>query len=105
MPANPWEPPRTVKTLWREEMKEHKARMNEGYAKATLTAIDRLVGNDDISQLPVEELPIERIKHNPTQPRRRQSDAFSEDSIKELADSISLHGVLQPILVKSIGRY
>ncbi|MCL5960232.1 MAG: ParB/RepB/Spo0J family partition protein, partial [Chloroflexi bacterium] len=53
----------------------------------------------------VEEIPIERIRHNPRQPRKGISDAFSERSLQELAKSINLHGVLQPILVKPSGRF
>ncbi|MDP3771986.1 MAG: ParB/RepB/Spo0J family partition protein [bacterium] len=38
---------------------------------------------------------LERIEPNPFQPRRE----FGEDALRELADSIREHGVLQPILV------
>ena len=41
------------------------------------------------------ELPIASISHNPYQPRKR----FDQEALAELADSISVHGVLQPILV------
>lgn len=41
------------------------------------------------------ELPISSISHNPYQPRKR----FEQVALAELADSISEHGVLQPILV------
>ncbi len=41
------------------------------------------------------ELPISSISHNPWQPRKR----FEQDALAQLADSISEHGVLQPILV------
>lgn len=40
------------------------------------------------------------IEPNPSQPRKK----FDEDSLKELADSIKEHGLLQPILVKKRGR-
>ena len=43
----------------------------------------------------VVELDISRIKPNPLQPRK----VFDEESLKELAQSISEHGLLQPILV------
>ncbi len=42
---------------------------------------------------------MSRIKPNPHQPRR----SFPEDELKELADSISEHGVLQPLLLKATG--
>jgi ParB family transcriptional regulator, chromosome partitioning protein len=82
-----------------------RARLTAGYGKATFTALDRLVGGEDIAQIPVEELPLERVRHNPRQPRKGISSAFSEESLQELAKSISLHGVLQPILVKPSGRF
>ena len=44
----------------------------------------------------VTELPVEAIKANPSQPRRRFDDA----DIEELAASIREKGVLQPILVR-----
>lgn len=41
------------------------------------------------------EIPLERIQPNRQQPRQH----FDQDSIKELAASITAHGVLQPIVV------
>jgi ParB family transcriptional regulator, chromosome partitioning protein len=51
----------------------------------------------------VTELPIGDLQPNPYQPRR----GFSEESLRELADSIRHQGVLQPVLVEegSGGRY
>ncbi len=46
----------------------------------------------------VPEIPIERIARNPRQPRNRFDDAQTA----ELAASIVLHGVLQPIVVRAI---
>lgn len=43
---------------------------------------------------------VDIIKRNPFQPR---SD-FDEDSLEELARSIAIHGVLQPILVRQLGE-
>lgn len=43
----------------------------------------------------VVELDINKIEPNPLQPRK----IFDEESLKELANSISDHGLLQPILV------
>lgn len=41
-------------------------------------------------------LPVEEIKPNPHQPRR----AFAQEALAELAQSISQHGLLQPVLVR-----
>jgi ParB family transcriptional regulator, chromosome partitioning protein len=45
----------------------------------------------------VQELAVELIARNPHQPRTR----FDEDTLTELAASIALHGVLQPIVVRA----
>ncbi|MBI2772928.1 MAG: ParB/RepB/Spo0J family partition protein [Chloroflexi bacterium] len=47
----------------------------------------------------VREIPLSKIKANPTQPRM----TFHQETLKELAASISEHGVLQPILVRPAG--
>jgi len=44
----------------------------------------------------IVELPLEDLRANPYQPRKR----FNDESLKELADSIKNHGVFQPIIVK-----
>jgi ParB family transcriptional regulator, chromosome partitioning protein len=44
---------------------------------------------------PTSEIPIDRIRPNPRQPRQRMDDV----QLEELAASIREHGVLQPILV------
>ena len=43
----------------------------------------------------VKEIPVEKIKLNPYQPRKN----FNEEAIKELAISIEKHGLMQPIIV------
>ena len=45
------------------------------------------------------ELPIERIRPNPDQPRRR----FEPAELERLAESIRRHGVLQPVVVRQAG--
>lgn len=44
----------------------------------------------------VVEIPIEKLRVNPYQPRK----TFNEESLRELAESIKEHGVIQPIIVK-----
>lgn len=48
----------------------------------------------------VSKLPIQQIRPNPKQPRRHFDDA----ALNELAQSIHVQGVLQPVLVQKDGR-
>lgn len=57
--------------------------------------IPSLSVNDDDK---VIEVPISQLRANPYQPRK----TFDEDSIKELAESIKQHGVIQPIIVRTV---
>jgi len=48
------------------------------------------------------QVPIAEIEPNPEQPRR----SFDPASLRELADSIRMHGILQPLLVREgLGGY
>ena len=44
-------------------------------------------------------IPLEKINANPNQPRK----TFNEDELKELADSISQQGIIQPIIAEDAG--
>jgi len=44
----------------------------------------------------ISELQIEALMPNPNQPRR----SFDEEKLQELADSIRVHGVIQPVIVR-----
>ncbi len=46
-------------------------------------------------------LPISSIEPNRNQPRRN----FDEEALKELADSIRVHGVIQPLIVHEKGKF
>jgi len=43
-------------------------------------------------------IPLDQIEVNPFQPRAD----FNEDTLSELADSIKVHGIIQPITVRSL---
>lgn len=45
------------------------------------------------------EVPLNRIRPNPEQPRQQ----FGEDAIEELAQSIRVHGVIEPVIVRRDG--
>lgn len=54
----------------------------------------------ELSNRRIYHIPIESISENPYQPRR----TFSDESLFELAQSISRYGLLQPISVRPTGR-
>jgi ParB family chromosome partitioning protein len=51
----------------------------------------------------VLQIPLDRIERNPNQPRH----AFDEGQLGELAASIAVHGVIQPVVVRALadGRW
>ncbi|PKA02618.1 ParB/RepB/Spo0J family partition protein, partial [Leptospira ellisii] len=51
---------------------------------------------DSSSEGALREIKIVEIRPNPGQPRK----TFSEESLKELSETIKAHGVIQPIVVK-----
>lgn len=53
--------------------------------------------NEQPTDVEVKSIPIASIVPNPHQPRKE----FSEEALKELADSIRSQGVLQPVLVRT----
>lgn len=48
----------------------------------------------------IVEIPLSQLRANPYQPRK----TFAEEAIKELAESIREHGVIQPIVVRQALR-
>jgi len=61
---------------------------------------DLLVENEiqNLEKEEVVEIDLTTIEPNPFQPRKH----FDEEALKELAESIRLNGVLQPIIVKKV---
>lgn len=48
----------------------------------------------------MNELPVGEIEVNPFQPRQY----FDQEALRELADSITVHGIIQPITVRKLAR-
>jgi len=59
------------------------------------------LNENEITKNEIRQIIIDDIKMNPYQPRKK----FDEESLKELCESISEHGVLQPIIVRRIDGF
>lgn len=66
----------------------------------TLDHTDELVEELDTPNGEINQLEIERIVPNRFQPRT----IFDEEKIEELAETIKLHGVIQPIVVREMSK-
>lgn len=60
-----------------------------------LSSIEKQIYNDATSE-EIVEIPLEELRPNPYQPRKK----FDDDKLQDLASSIKEHGVFQPIIVK-----
>ncbi len=72
--------------------------------KALGKGLDALIPQGVIESLDVDKvthIPIDRIRANPHQPRKR----FDEERIHSLAESIKTDGVLQPVVVRKTGDH
>ncbi|EAD9709514.1 ParB/RepB/Spo0J family partition protein [Listeria monocytogenes] len=69
-------------------------------AKGLGKGINALFNNVDTNEETVQNIAIKEIKPNPYQPRK----IFDAKAINELRDSIKIHGVLQPIILRNIDK-
>ncbi len=56
------------------------------------------IGETPAENTPYRLLPIQKVENNRNQPRKD----FDEEELQALADSISVHGVLQPLTVREL---
>ncbi|ALS24584.1 MULTISPECIES: ParB/RepB/Spo0J family partition protein [Paenibacillus] len=70
-------------------------RLGTGLGKGLDALLPSLNINEDDK---VVEIPLGQLRPNPYQPRKN----FNDESIQELAASIKEHGVIQPIIVRSV---
>jgi ParB family transcriptional regulator, chromosome partitioning protein len=72
-------------------MEATKARLGRG--------LDALIsgGSDGATTSPMSRVSIDKIQHNPYQPRKR----FDDDELNQLTDSVKSHGILQPLVVRN----
>jgi ParB family chromosome partitioning protein len=59
-----------------------------------------VLGKNPVPANNIAEINISDIEANPFQPRQE----FEEDALEELAESIKLHGIIQPITVRKVGN-
>lgn len=69
-------------------------------AKGLGKGINALFNNVDTNEETVQNIAIKDIKPNPYQPRK----IFDTKAINELRDSIKIHGVLQPIILRNTDK-
>ncbi|EAC5860519.1 ParB/RepB/Spo0J family partition protein [Listeria monocytogenes] len=69
-------------------------------AKGLGKGINALFNNVDTNEETVQNVAIKEIKPNPYQPRK----IFDAKAINELRDSIKIHGVLQPIILRNTDK-
>jgi ParB family chromosome partitioning protein len=63
--------------------------------------LDALIPTEGaVAERPDAEVALERIEHNPFQPRK----SFDQDELASLSASVRLHGILQPIVVRQLGE-
>ena len=76
---------------------------NNDYVAKRNSVQEKLNKANEANESGVKSLSLAVIEPNPDQPRKN----FDPDSLKELAQSIQIHGVIQPIVVcpKGDGRY
>lgn len=61
---------------------------------------EEIIGHEHENLGNVVKVPLEKVEVNPFQPRVN----FDEEALSELADSIRIHGVVQPITVRKINK-
>src|SRR5689334_22725221 len=72
-------------------------------ATAGAAAVSALTAEPPVAATPTSgmtEIPIEEIEVNPFQPRTH----FDQEALLELAESITLHGIIQPITVRRLAQ-
>ncbi|MFB2552961.1 ParB/RepB/Spo0J family partition protein [Ensifer soli] len=76
-----------------------KRRLGRGLA-ALIGEMDQPVAETVASRVTADRtVPIEFVSRNPRNPRRY----FDEDDLQDLASSIRQHGIVQPVVVRSVG--
>lgn len=71
---------------------------NEEKKEKVVSPVESSVSKYEMRQGETEKIDIEKIYTNPNQPRKN----FDKESLNELAESIKIHGLIQPIIVNQM---
>ncbi|WP_338972677.1 ParB/RepB/Spo0J family partition protein [Spiroplasma endosymbiont of Panorpa germanica] len=69
--------------------------LDEIFGESVSDMVNNIEGNPNINN-PKTKILLDNLKVNPYQPRR----IFNDGEINELAESIKIHGIIQPIIVR-----
>ena len=73
--------------------------MAKGLGKGLGALMGDFTAEPTTSKSPYQLLPIHKVEPNPNQPRQD----FDPEELQALADSIAVHGVVQPLTVREVG--
>jgi ParB family chromosome partitioning protein len=79
--------------------KQQRNALGRGLSALLENASTDITGSEVKPLNSISEIPISQVQANPFQPR----DVFEETALNELADSIKIHGIIQPITVRKLG--
>jgi ParB family chromosome partitioning protein len=79
-------------------MEATKTRLGRGL-NALLGEMANSAAGGSAQHAPICKLPRAKIQFNPYQPRKR----FDDDELKSLTESVKIHGILQPLVVRTVG--
>ncbi|AXK50904.1 ParB/RepB/Spo0J family partition protein [Spiroplasma alleghenense] len=70
--------------------------LDEIFGESVSDMVNNIEGNPNNTTVPKTKVLLDNLKVNPFQPRR----IFNDTEINELAESIKIHGIIQPIIVR-----
>jgi len=79
--------------------KQHRNALGRGLSALLENASTDITATESKPLHSISEIPISQVQANPFQPR----EEFDDEALNELADSIRVHGIIQPITVRKLG--
>lgn len=79
--------------------KQQRNALGRGLSALLENASTDITGTESKPLHSISEIPISQVQANPFQPR----EEFDDTALNELADSIRVHGIIQPITVRKLG--